>query len=82
MIAPSAPRREGLGRRNKYIAETEGIGVHSLRATATTNALDHEADIAKVQAWPGHANIATTRLYDRMKTRPENNPTSYKIKWG
>jgi hypothetical protein len=26
-------------------------------ATAATNALDHEADIAKVQEWLGHANI-------------------------
>jgi integrase len=25
------------------------VGVHALRATAATNALDHEADIAKVQ---------------------------------
>jgi integrase/recombinase XerD len=40
----------------------EGFGAHSLRATAATNALDHEADIAKVQEWLGHANIATTRL--------------------
>jgi site-specific recombinase XerD len=47
----------------------EGFGAHSLRATAATNALDHEADIAKVQEWLGHANIATTRLYDRRKTR-------------
>jgi integrase/recombinase XerD len=31
------------------------IGAHSLRATAATNALDHEADIAKVQEWLGHA---------------------------
>ena len=38
-----------------------GISVHSLRATAATNALDHEADIAKVQEWLGHANISTTR---------------------
>lgn len=53
----------------------EGFGVHSLRATAATNALDHEADIAKVQEWLGHANIATTRLYDRRKTRPEDSPT-------
>jgi integrase/recombinase XerD len=34
------------------------IGAHSLRATAATNALDHQADIAKVQEWLGHANIA------------------------
>jgi site-specific recombinase XerD len=48
------------------------MGVHSLRATAATNALDHKADIAKVQEWPGHANIATTRIYDRRRSRPGN----------
>lgn len=52
-----------------------GLGVHSLRATAATNALEHEADIAKVQQWLGHANISTTRLYDRRKSRPEDSPT-------
>jgi integrase/recombinase XerD len=51
------------------------IGVHSLRATAATNALDHQADIAKVQEWLGHANIATTRIYDQRKNRPEDSPT-------
>lgn len=51
------------------------IGVHALRATAATNALEHEADIAKVQEWLGHANIQTTRLYDRRKSRPEDSPT-------
>ena len=44
------------------------IGAHALRATAATNALDHQADIAKVQNGFGHANIATTR-------RPEDSPT-------
>ena len=43
-----------------------------MRATAATNALDNGADIAKVQEWLGHANIATTRIYDRRKTRPED----------
>ncbi len=51
------------------------IGAHSLRATAATNALDHQADIAKVQEWLGHANIATTRIYDHRKTRAEDSPT-------
>ncbi|MCB1984047.1 MAG: tyrosine-type recombinase/integrase [Nitrosomonas sp.] len=51
------------------------IGAHSLRATAATNALDNEADIAKVQEWLGHVNIATTRIYDHRKTRPEDSPT-------
>ena len=52
-----------------------GFCVHSLRATAATNALEHAADIAKVQEWLGHANIATTRLYDKRKSRPEDSPT-------
>jgi site-specific recombinase XerC len=45
------------------------------RATAATNALDHQADIAKVQEWLGHAYISTTRIYDHRKTRPEESPT-------
>jgi len=55
--------------------EPKAICVHGLRATAATNALDHEADIAKVQDWLGHANISTTRLYDRRKSKPEDSPT-------
>lgn len=55
--------------------KVQDFGVHSLRATAATNALEHEADIAKVQEWLGHANIATTRIYDRRKSRPEDSPT-------
>jgi integrase len=51
------------------------IGAHALRATAATNALVNQADIAKVQEWLGHANIATTRISDHRKTRPEDSPT-------
>jgi site-specific recombinase XerD len=58
----------------------DGLGVHGLRATAATNALEHDADIAKVQVWLGHANISTTRLYDRRDQRPEDSPT-YKVKY-
>jgi integrase/recombinase XerD len=57
------------------------IGAHSLRATAATNALDHQADIAKVQEWLGHANISTTRIYDHRQTRPEDSPT-FKVAYG
>lgn len=60
--------------------EVAGLGVHGLRATAATNALEHEADIAKVQAWLGHANISTTRIYDRRQLRPEDSPT-FKIRY-
>ena len=51
------------------------IRAHGLRATAATNSLENNADIAKVKDWLGHANIATTQLYDHRKTRPEDSPT-------
>lgn len=53
----------------------DNMGPHALRATAATSALEHQADIAKVQEWLGHANISTTRVYDRRGTRPEDSPT-------
>lgn len=40
-----------------------GIGVHSLRKTALTNALEHGAKIEQVQQLAGHADIRTTQLY-------------------
>ena len=49
----------------KYAKEVRinvaGFCVHSLRAMAATNAFDHDANIAKVQEWLGHANSSTTR---------------------
>ncbi len=63
------------GRATGINAEVNGLCVHSMRATAATNALSHEADIAKVQEWLGHANISTTRLYDRRGSKPEDSPT-------
>jgi integrase/recombinase XerD len=60
--------------------DVHGFCVHALRATAATNALAHNADIAKVQEWLGHANIATTRLYDRWQHRPEESPT-FKVEY-
>jgi integrase/recombinase XerD len=56
-----------------------GLCVHSLRATAATNALQHEADIAKVQEWLGHADVSTTKMYDKRQSRPEDSPT-FKVK--
>ncbi|SEI60700.1 Phage integrase family protein [Azotobacter beijerinckii] len=61
-------------------AKAAGLGVHGLRATAATNALEHEADIPKVQQWLGHANISTPRLYDRRHLRAEDSPT-FKIRY-
>ena len=51
------------------------VSNHAMRATAATNALSHEADIAKVQEWLGHSNVSTTKLYDRRKSKPEDSPT-------
>jgi integrase/recombinase XerD len=51
------------------------FGPHALRTTAATNALDRGADLGKVQEWLGHANVSTTRLYDRRRSRPEDSPT-------
>jgi site-specific recombinase XerD len=60
--------------------DMHGFCVHSLRATAATNALANGADIAKVQEWLGHANVATTRMYDKRSTRPEDSPT-FKVRY-
>ncbi len=60
--------------------DVPGLCVHSLRATAATNALENGADIAEAQEWLGHANVSTTRLYDRRKSRPEDSPT-FKVKY-
>ncbi len=57
-----------------------GLCVHSTRATAATNALEHGADIAKVQEWLGHENVSTTRLYDRRCSRPEES-SSFKVSY-
>jgi site-specific recombinase XerD len=61
-------------------AAVPGLCVHSLRATAATNALSNNADIAKVQEWLGHADISTTRMYDKRQSRPEDSPT-FKVRY-
>lgn len=63
------------GRETGINIEVNGLCVHSMRATAATNALSNAAEIARVQEWLGHANISTTRLYDRRKSKPEESPT-------
>lgn len=57
------------------VEKVHGFCVHSLRATAATNALENGADIAKVQEWMGHAHISTTRIYDHRDHKPEESPT-------
>jgi len=68
------------GRQVGITVDVHGFCVHSLRATAATNALEHQADIAKVQEWLGHANVSTTRMYDKRQNRPEDSP-SFKVEY-
>ncbi len=68
------------GRKIGIMDGVVGFCAHSLRATAATNALEHDADIAKVQEWLGHANVSTTRLYDKRNSRPEDSP-SFKVRY-
>ena len=50
-----------------------GVGTHSLRKTALTNALQHGAKMEQVQALAGHADIRTTQLYyDKSDTDAED----------
>jgi hypothetical protein len=50
--------------------------VHTLPIRGTApNALACKTDMAKIEEWLGDANIATTRLYDRRQSRPEEHPT-------
>lgn len=78
---PGDDRRPGPSRRTPGVLPCPGRGlrlsVHGLRATTAINALEHEAE---VQQWLGHANISTTRLYDRRHLRAEDSPT-LKVKY-
>lgn len=60
--------------------DVAGLGVHGLRVTAATSALEHHAEIEHVQQWLGHASIITTRLYDRRANRASDSP-SFKVQY-
>jgi len=68
-----------------FYAKMAGVSVenfhpHCLRATGATNALGNGADLGKVQDFLGHANIQTTRIYDKRKDDIADSPT-FKIKY-
>ncbi len=47
--------------------DSRGVGVHSLRKTTITNALNNDAPMHLVQALAGHADIRTTQGYYMKK---------------
>ncbi len=70
---------DGVFRMLKSYASQAGIRLdalclHSLRATAATNAIENGAPLNRVQEMLGHANISTTRMYDHSKSRPADSP--------
>lgn len=75
-LTPGGVYSEVVARYMKQVGiHGDNMGPHALRATAATSALEHNADIAKVQEWLGHASISTTRAYDRRGSRSEDSPT-------
>ncbi len=80
-ISPGSIYRDVVARYARELGIlSEGVGPHSLRATAATNALEHGSDIARVQEWLGHSSISTTRLYDKRHMRAEDSPT-FKVEY-
>lgn len=54
-----------------------GYSAHSMRTTFATTALDNDADINEVQYAMGHADISTTKLYDRRGHNPEKSASYF-----
>lgn len=55
--------------------KTENFHPHALRTTFATNTLSNNADLGKVQDYLGHANIQTTRIYDKRSNTLADSPT-------
>ena len=62
------------------IAGEVAVHPHTARSTATTNALENNADLKRTQLWLGHANIQTTTLYDHREAKLEDSPT-FRVKY-
>lgn len=64
------------------VAKIKGhnFSTHALRSTAATKALENGADLRRVQDMLGHANIATTRIYDYQNKKTEDSAV-YRINY-
>jgi site-specific recombinase XerD len=61
----------------KRIGLDRGYSAHSMRATFITTALDNGASLEDVQRAAGHADPATTKLYDRRGYNPEKSASFF-----
>lgn len=69
--APSRQTVTGMIKRHAEAAgiETPGLGSHAMRATGITTFLSNEGALTTAQEIAGHADVKTTRLYDRRGSR-------------
>ena len=63
------------GRMTGIGAEVIGLCVHSLRATAATNALRMKRTLQRCRSGSATRMSRRHRLYDRRKSKPEESPT-------
>lgn len=79
-----ADHSDGVNPQRRKTAPVQPVeSVYSLSGlpdSACPSPLSHEEDIAKVQEWLADANVSTTRLYDRRKSKREDSPT-YHVKY-
>ena len=73
-LAPSSIRRKlaALASLFDYLCERNAVPHNPADGVKRLKANHHEG---LVQEWLGHANVATTRLYDKRNHRPEDSPT-------
>lgn len=74
-ITPDGVNRMLAKYAGKAGIDAAGFGAHSLRATAAINAFHNGADIAQVQTFLGHTNIATTHRYYLRQEQADDSPT-------
>jgi len=61
----------------KRVGLERGYSAHSMRATFITTALDNGASLEDVQRAAGHADPATTKLYDKRGYSPEKSASFF-----
>lgn len=75
-LHPDAVNRM-LKKYSRQLHHQSGFSAHSMRATFITTALDNGANLEDVQRDVGHADPATTKLYDRRGHNPEKSASFF-----